>query len=179
MRKYHALPSAEYLRECLRYNKRAGTLFWKHRPREHFKTLHAFRDWNTKYAGKRTFTAEQSWGHMRADIQGRTFAAARIIWKMVTGEDPPTFVDHKDRNGSNNRWHNLRLATHSQNTINSSLRSDNKSGCAGVCQRENGTWRAYICVDHKAKRLGTFDSKADAIFARREAVKIHYGEFAP
>ena len=50
----------------------------------------------------------------------------RIIWEMMTGEPPPRNmqIDHRDGDGTNNRWANLRLASPSQNMGN---RSRNKS----------------------------------------------------
>jgi hypothetical protein len=51
--KYNKLPSQEYLQECFEYNRETGELFWKTRPRHHFKNDGIWKMWNTSHAGKK------------------------------------------------------------------------------------------------------------------------------
>lgn len=44
----------------------------------------------------------------------------RIIWKWVTGRDPQHTIDHINRNVRDNRFQNLRDATHLEQTMNRS-----------------------------------------------------------
>lgn len=53
----------------------------------------------------------------------KKYKAHRIIWKLMTGEDPgELMVDHINRDTLNNAWHNLRLADEFVNSRNSSKR---------------------------------------------------------
>lgn len=40
----------------------------------------------------------------------RNMYAHRVAWKWVTGQEPPSMIDHIDRNPANNRFWNLRPA---------------------------------------------------------------------
>jgi hypothetical protein len=75
---------------------------------------------------------------------------------------------------------NLRIVSASNNVINQTLRSDNKSGVTGVCWfKRRGRWEAYIKVNKKKVNLGYFYKLEDAIVARLKAVKKHDGEYSP
>src|ERR1700676_5360894 len=50
-----------------------------------------------------------------------------LLHRLLTGF-PPFKLDHKNRNGLDNRRCNLRPATSSQNSANSARRADNTSG---------------------------------------------------
>ena len=51
-----------------------------------------------------------SLGYHVGKFRGSTYFHHRVIWFLMTGEDPgEQTVDHKDRDRSNNRWENLRL----------------------------------------------------------------------
>jgi hypothetical protein len=87
-------------------------------------------------------------------------------------------VDHINGNKSDNRPHNLRECSRTENLRNRS--KVGKSGVVGVCRfNQNGKWRAYIKVNGKQKHLGYFEKKADAVAARNIAALEYYGEYAP
>ena len=169
------LPSTEYLRRCLRYNKRTGVLTWRKRPREHFVSNRGWNRWNSRYAGREAFTATSKKGHRSGAIDKRLYQAHRVIWKMVTGKDPVELIDHKDLCGSNNRWRNLREASNGQNRINSHQRKNNPRH--GV-RFQKGRWVAYNSVNGKHKHIGCFGTEAEAISARRVSDAEQYGEFS-
>ena len=88
--------------------------------------------------------------------------------------------DHINRNPLDNRKSNLRKASITENNRNKSLRVNNTSGVIGVCfENDRQKWKAYIMVDGKKARIGSFINKVDAIRARLEAEAKYYGEFAP
>jgi hypothetical protein len=84
--------------------------------------------------------------------------------------------DHKNRNKLDNRSHNLRVATISQNRANKSI----KPGCLrGVVKEPRAsTWRARIKVARKTLCLGNFKTAQEAAVAYNEAATRHFGAFA-
>lgn len=102
------------------------------------------------------------------------YMAHRIIWFLHTGEDPlEQEIDHIDRNPSNNKINNLRLATRSQNCINKTTCSI--SGYRGVYRSGKGNrWKACILDKH----IGTFSTKEEAALAFDKAAKELYEGFA-
>ena len=111
--------------------------------------------------------------YMRVSLDGKLVYAHRLIWVIVTGEQPDE-VDHIDGNGLNNKWENLRSVSHSVNGRNQKLNSRSTSGVAGVYHRkESGRWRAQITVEGITSWIGTFDHKYQAIQARRSAEYQH------
>jgi hypothetical protein len=108
--------------------------------------------------------------------------AHQIAWFLMTGKWPVKEIDHKDRNGLNNKWKNLRLATSSQQKANCKIRKDNTSGIRGVamdCQRNQ--WQVYICFEGRRRSLGRFDlgKLGDAIAARKAGELKYFGEYTP
>lgn len=88
-------------------------------------------------------------------------------------------VDHKNGDGLDNRRANLRAANQSQNTANTRLRSDNKSGLRGVSWRKaNNCWCAQIRIDGKTLWLGLFSTREAAARAYDVAALQIFGEFA-
>ncbi len=177
------LPPAKYLRECLRYDRKTGKLYWKKRPRKHFTDDRFWKGCNTQYAGKEAFACPNRQKHMTyltGAIDGVGMKAHRVIWKIVTGKEPPAIIDHKDRNGSNNRWGNLRPASYGQNFLNRTS-AWCKSGIIGIRKFNHSgrCWNARIHKDKVCIDLGYFDSCEGAVAARREAEQRLYGAFAP
>jgi len=89
-------------------------------------------------------------------------------------------VDHINGDTLDNRKHNLRVCTHTQNSWNHGLSKANTSGVSGVYYFKAGaTWRAQISVNRVRIYLGKFKSKGAAIRAREAAVSKYHGEYAP
>lgn len=114
-------------------------------------------------------------GYIHIGLRGRSYEAHRVIWFLVTGEQPPVCIDHRDGDRGNNRWANLRAATHSEN-------SANRASTAGKYPRGvSKSWSRFsatIKIDGKARYLGTFDTPDLAHAAFCEATRAHRGEFA-
>jgi hypothetical protein len=94
---------------------------------------------------------------------------------MFYKTEPPTFLDHKNRNPSDNRIANLRGATAAQNTFNRKTKA--KSGSKGVDLCGSGKWRASIRFNGKAIYLGRFETKESAAEAYVKASKQFHGEY--
>lgn len=88
-------------------------------------------------------------------------------------------VDHINHCKNDNRKHNLRICSASQNNMNKSLQSNNTSGVTGIIwlKREN-KWRAAIKINGKTIIVGEYKKKQDAINARKEAEQKYFNDFS-
>ena len=154
MSQFKALPSQEELHQLFDYSIITGALYWKSDP--------------TRRAGSGSPGC-----YRQVQKNGARFYEHRLIYKWVTGEDPEDlFVDHcngiKDCNG----WHNLRLASNSQN-------QQNRKGVSGVYWNElRQKWYSQITVDGKVRYVGIFKSKQEAVKARKRAAAQFFGDYA-
>jgi hypothetical protein len=101
----------------------------------------------------------------------------------MTGNWPKYQIDHINLKRADNRWINLREATHGQNVQNSSLRKNNTTGFKGVSKLSHKCklkrpFRARITVNNREIILGVFSTAEEAHTAYLAAAKKHYGEFA-
>lgn len=159
--------SVEEIRERINYNPETGEMTWKKRLSARIK------------AGDPCGVVSRSTGYRVVRMRHANMPAHRIAWVHFHGEFPPvgTVIDHINRDRTDNRIANLRLATTAQNLTNSRRRKDNKSGVKGVWRNRN-KWTTQISIDGKRHHVGNFDSKEEAAKAYAEAAKRHYGEFA-
>lgn len=110
--------SVERVREVLSYDPLTGIITW------------AIDMGNQK---KGTIAGGMSTkGYWQIKIDGILYFAHILIWLGMTGEYPINEIDHKDTNRINNKWENLREATHNENQRNKTLNSNNTSGHKGV-----------------------------------------------
>lgn len=175
MSKPRSLPSQEYLKECFLYDKETGLLTWATRPRHHFPVESDHRRWNARFSGKQAFsykmrsTKSDCLFYFQGAISGINYLAHRIVWKLVTGEDPE-IIDHKDGNGLNNSWDNLVNSTQSNNQKNHKMASNNTSGRKGVYwSKAAKKWASGIKANGKKHYLGIFTSFDEACKARSDA----------
>ena len=118
-------------------------------------------------------------GYRRVCLNGRKYQAHRLAWLYVYGEMPSGQIDHKNRDGLDNRLCNLRLATPSQNQANKGMRIDNTSSVKGVAwDKARQKWKATISVNGKSICLGRFEKIQDAAEAYSDAAKRNFGPFA-
>lgn len=161
-----------YLRDILSYDPETGFLYWKASPRERFRKYSAWKEWNSKWTGKRADTSN-SHGYRRVKINGRMHGAHRVIWAIVEGSWPNGEIDHQDGDTGNNRIDNLRDVDRAGNAQNRRLNLNKSStGYFGV-RLERNRFAASIQVRGKVIRLGSFDRIEDAIAARKEAEKLY------
>jgi hypothetical protein len=155
-----AIIDADELRELLSYEPEKGVFLWKARSKEHFESDQAFRHWNTRYAGTQAgtiLTGRTGYQRVQIRIKGRTYKAHRLAWLYMTGEWPENQIDHCDRDGTNNRWENLRQSNQKENGKNQSKRKNNTSGVTGVTwNKRNNKWVAQVFLEGKNNYLGSF-----------------------
>jgi hypothetical protein len=116
-------------------------------------------------------------GYLRVAVFNRRYLAHRLAFLLMTGQWPPEQIDHKDGDPSNNRWENLRAATHSENMHNQKRahRNNVAFGFLGVSPsvgNKKNPWRAAIRLEGKLRHLGYFYTPEEAhaayIAAKRE-----------
>jgi len=174
-----SLPEAAYLRECFDYDPETGMLTWKRRPREHFRSDHAWHCWNARFPGLEAGSRKHAGGYIHICVDDVRYKAHRVIWKMRTGEEPPQQLDHRNRIRSDNAWNNLRPATNQQNTYNGPARGsrDLPKGVYRDKRWEGSGYRTKIRAAGKTVYLGTFATPEEAHAAYCRAAREHYGEF--
>jgi hypothetical protein len=99
----------------------------------------------------------------------------RLIWKLVTGQDPGPGMDHADGDGLNNRWENLRPCTQAENMQNVRRRPGGAREIIGV-YRDGNRWRAELQADGKRIRKA-FDTPEEAAAWRVAKAKELHGRF--
>lgn len=104
----------------------------------------------------------------------------KVIMQSICGPLQPGFtIDHIDTDKLNNRRHNLRIATLSQQamnrpkSINCSSKYKGVTWDKGICK-----WRAMTRVNKKLIHLGSFSEEIRAAKAYNDAAVKYFGEFA-
>ena len=166
------------LHEALNYDSQTGLFFWKKRPELHFKNSHCMNKWNSRNAGKQagtiyTPTRLSDYKRVKIVVGNRPIMAHQIAWMLMHGAIPDgLFIDHIDGDATNNAIKNLRLVTHSENHKIRKIQSNNSSGVPGV-RTKSGKWYARIKINGKEKHLGSFQTKEEAVAARKQYAIEH------
>lgn len=88
-------------------------------------------------------------------------------------------VDHRSRNGLDNRKENLRFCTQQQNCWNSIGRKGCTSSYKGVhWSKIDKKWYVHFRVNNKVRNFGSFNSEINAAKKANEVMKKYHGEFA-
>lgn len=178
------LPSQRRLRQLFDYNPTTGELFCLPRPEGDFESRRAWGTWKAmnpldQRVGRIYRSGNQyywvmcltegtvSWGHILQH---------RVIWKWVTNTEP-FMVDHRNTDGLDNTWDNLREATKAQNRVNTVGVRDKASGLPRGVWRSGQLFRAQIMVDGEKHWLGSFDTPEEASTAYQAAARLFHGEF--
>ena len=151
---YSIKPIISNISTYINYNHTTGEITWLPRGDKWF---------DSRYAGK-TAGGDNGIGYVRLSVAQNIYLAHRIAWFMYYGVDPiGYFIDHLDRNRSNNSINNLRLATHSSN-IQSSFKNT-----IGYSKFGN-KYRAELGINGVGKYLGVFDTEEEARQAYEQAL---------
>jgi hypothetical protein len=152
------------LKSILHYNPETGIFTWAKSRRVKIGSIAGHVDKNNSY--------------IRISIRCKLYQAHRLAWLYIYGELPTYHIDHINRVRHDNRIHNLREATHSQNLLNASIRSNNTSGFKGVIWHNLvGQWLARATVHGKRVRLGYFATAKEASIAYEHFCKHNHGKF--
>lgn len=112
-------------------------------------------------------------------LNRQRYPAHCVAHLFMTGRWPAGEIDHRDGNGLNNRWLNLREGTKSQNQANARRRRDNSSGYKGVSlHAASGKFCARIQCRGRRINLGLYETPQEAHAAYVHAANSLFGEFA-
>ena len=159
--------TAERLRNVLHYDQETGVFTWKEKPSSHSRRVRIGEPAGWVTTG----------GYRFIGIDGEKFGAHRLAMLYMTGA-MPIETDHLDGDPMNNRFANLRAATHKENMQNMrGARKQNRAGILGVSLHpKTGRFRAQIEVDGKRHHLGYHATAEQAHAAYIEAKRqMHKG----
>lgn len=129
-------------------------------------------------AGRIVGTLDKIHGQILISINGVLYKAHRLAWLYMTGEWPPEEIDHISRDSTDNRWSNLRLATHSQNTINRTS-FERKSPYPRGVQKHGIKFRARTKINGRDVLIGVFKTPEEAEAAYKTFMSKTFGDFLP
>jgi hypothetical protein len=99
-----------------------------------------------------------------------------LMHRLILDAQPGQRIDHKNRNGCDNRKENLRFASVAENAMNKESHTGT-SIYKGVCW-DRGKWKSSIATGRKSFHLGRFVSEKEAAKAYdKKAIEL-FGDFA-
>ena len=149
------------VKELFEYDAETGDIIWKKHPR---------------LTGKKAGTVRKDRGGLilqfKLESKKYTIQGARVMWYLHTGEDPgDKGIDHINGDRNDNRFQNLRLATHRENCWN-------RRGVRGYW-RNRSAWRVDIRYDGQTLACGNFQTEEEASAFYKEKVLEFREKFAP
>lgn len=131
---------------------------------------------DNKIAG--TISKTDGYVYIRVHGVVNRFVAHRLIWLYHHGEWPKEFIDHIDRNPSNNRIENLRECTQQENMQNTPMKCNNYSKLKGVHYiKKTNKYYSKISVNGKRISLGYYFTAEEASKVYNDAAKFYFGDF--
>ena len=113
-------------------------------------------------------------GYPTTSIDGIPCRIHQIVFALYYGYIPD-YVDHKDRDKTNNAPSNLRDATNTENCRNTGLRKHSTTGVQGVGRNKGGTFYAYVNTPSGRVRKPARLTIEQAAEDRKELETTHYG----
>jgi len=157
----------EYLKSILDYDPETGVFRWKERGK--------MRGPNRvgQFAGSLTVR-----GYVKIKIDRKLYLAHRLAWLYMTNKWPVT-IDQIDNETSNNKFSNLRDASHEENQCNRGKMKNNKCGYKGVYKLNNvNRWRSRIKRGNQYIDCGTHKTPEEAYNAYCQKAKELHDEYA-
>lgn len=172
----------ETLKELLHYNPDTGIFTWNYRDVKWFKRNKDFLIWNKRFANKIAGNIHTHFktgkSYIRLRIFGKSYVGHRLAVLYMNGSlsDNNKEIDHKDGDGLNNSWLNLKETNRQGNSRNRRLQSNNTSGQCGISlNKRDDKFVAYIYdLNGNKISLGTFKTFDEAVMVRKLAEK-EYG----
>ena len=156
MTKHKDIP-VELLKEVFDYNSETGEITHKQNRRRAKKGANAV-----------CFRKDRGYGILT--YKGVKYYAHRVAWALHTGEDPGEMqIDHANKDTSDNRIENLRLATQQQNNCN-------RTSSNYIRQKAN-RFLAQCWSEGEIHYVGCFSSREECEAALIEKRRELHGEF--
>lgn len=109
----------------------------------------------------------------------RTNTGIKLVYFIVGKAPGGLYIDHINRNTSDNRKCNLRFVTRSQNGMNRSKHNKTTSIFKGVhWDKSRNKWKVEIKLNQICKHVGRFDEEEEAAEAYNRKAKELFGEYA-
>jgi hypothetical protein len=103
-------------------------------------------------------------GYLAVCLKNEKIRIHRLIGKTFL-DNPDNFliIDHIDRDKTNNNINNLRWCSYKTNSINKKVKYNAVSQYKGIdYDKIKKTWKPYIYINGKVKRLGSFKTEKQA-----------------
>ena len=100
-----------------------------------------------------------------------------VLHRLIMNTPKGYVTDHINGDKLDNRRENLRICTQHQNSMNTRISKNNKSGVKGVSTTPFGKYRARIMVNGVEIRLGHYETLEEATKARKRAERKYFGEY--
>ena len=156
----------EELKKLLHYNPDTGVFTWR-----------VSRGRNK--AGNVAGHVSKNSGYVEIRLGKKLFKAHRLAWLYMTGEWPREGIDHINGVKDNNRWVNLREATHRQNAYNRGGMKGSSSNHKGVSWvKRDKKWFVRARSPAKHLNLGYFNCEHEAALVYNQFALKHHGEYA-
>jgi HNH endonuclease len=163
MRNDHII--VENARQLWDYNPETGKIYWKEP-----KCNGAIK------AGQEAGSITTS-GYREVRVGRKPVAIHRVIWFLHYGELPECQLDHINRDRSDNRVSNLRVAYNnaSDNNQNRAIGRNNTSGYKGVLwSAKLKKWIVRLKLNGRSMYFGAYADIEDAIKARKQAEATYF-----
>ena len=115
-------------------------------------------------------------GYITARDKNKKGTYALLLHRLVMNCPDGLQVDHIYHNVRDNRKSKLRIVTPGQNNYNRLPYEDGR--IRGVYLQESGRWKAQITFEGVCYNLGVYDTKEEAIEARKKGEEKYFGEYA-
>ena len=163
----------EELKTELRYDPLTGNLWWARQNKHNSRNMSKPAERILNSGGK------HKKDYKTINYRCKQFLSHRVIYFLMTGDIPTQSIDHINRNSLDNRWENLRLVSHSENSQNRRADKDNKAGLLGVKtythpKTGNLYYLSSITAKGKSHYIGCFKTPTDAHAAYMNAKAIFH-----
>lgn len=117
----------------------------------------------------------EKWTYAVRSQGDKTIFMHREIMGII---DPKVYVDHRDRNGLNNRKKNLRVGDNRQNQYNVVKKKNSTQKYKCIRETENHKFEVRMRLPDKTRFCKRCDTEEEAVGLYNELALKYHGEFA-